>query len=277
MSPHNRLPIDEITQTLRTNTVGHSIEYYPKLDSTMSVAHALAQRADVVSGVIVVANEQTRGRGRVQRTWDAPPDLALLTSIVLKPPHLPAEPGALAMLAGLATLFAIEMLAVTDKTGVGLKWPNDVLIGHDTLTAAKVAGILIESSFQAERMDYAIIGMGINVNQTEAELPSIAPPAPPATSLRLAAGRPINRSDVLIAYCQAWSELLRQPQSAVFANWRSRLWTLGRSVSIHSADLPLLQGTAIDVQTDGSLIVEDRNNKRHTIAAGDVSLRSADE
>ena len=144
----------------------------------------------------------------MRRRWEAPFAQGLLVSLILKDDQLPPNPAQVPMLAGIALVRAIVQIAPELADEIGLKWPNDVLLGEDLATGQKVAGILIESSYRSDQFEYAIVGMGVNVNQQAAELPAVPPEAPAATSLRLHLGRPLDRADLLIALCGAWAELL---------------------------------------------------------------------
>ena len=110
------------------------------------------------------------------------------------------------MLAGIAIVQAITQVAPELTDEIGLKWPNDVLLGADLATGRKVAGVLIETAYRQNRMEHAIVGMGINVNQDATGLPTVPPDVPLPTSLRLYVGRPVDRTDLLVALGQAWNE-----------------------------------------------------------------------
>ena len=183
------------------------------IDSTMAVAHRLAVDPATRSGTVVVAEEQTSGLGRLQRRWVAPPNQALLATLILKAPHLPANMSFLPMIAGIAAVRAIAWLVPDLTDDLGLKWPNDVVIGADLASARKTGGILIESSFLRDQVDFALVGIGINVNQDAATLPVVPADAPPPTSLRVVVGRTIDRTALLIAASQAAaiSRQARQP------------------------------------------------------------------
>ncbi|MCB0053184.1 MAG: biotin--[acetyl-CoA-carboxylase] ligase, partial [Caldilinea sp.] len=203
---HPILDITRIAVALKDAEIGHNIDYHASVDSTMAVAHRLAVDPATRSGTIVVAEEQTSGQGRLQRRWLAPPNQALLATLVLKAPHLPANIAYLPMIAGIAAVRAIAWLVPDLTDDLGLKWPNDVVIGADLAGARKTGGILIESSFLRDQVDFALVGIGINVNQDAATLPVVPADAPPPTSLRVVVGRTIDRTALLIALCRAWEE-----------------------------------------------------------------------
>ncbi len=280
------LNLQQLAQALQHSPIGHTIDYHLSIPSTMLVAQKLAEQSNTCSGTVVVAEEQTAGRGRLQRRWETPLGQALLVSVILKPSHLVGlqsmAPTLLSVVAGVATARALEAFA-PDLTGhVGLKWPNDVILSrdledHSLQKAGKVAGILVEGAFQQNKLLYAILGIGINVNQENIALPPAQPGAPVPTSLRLYAGQEFDRTALLIVLCQSLSGLLNadQPTEALIAEWRSRLWTLGQSVTIRAngADGEVFSGRAVDVTMEGSLVVENEVGLRHVFTAGDVSVR----
>lgn len=272
------LDITQIAMALSETTVGHTIEYHRTVTSTMSVAHDLAVDAASPSGVVVVAEEQSAGLGRLRRHWEAPLAEALLVSLILKAPHLPTNGAYLPMMAGVAVVRAIATVLPELTADLGLKWPNDILLGEDLATGRKVGGILIECSYLRNQMDFAIVGIGVNVNQGREGLPKVEAGAVLPTSLRLHVGRVVDRSALLIALCQAWNELLGpyHSESAIYYEWRNLLLTLGQPVTVriqrnHGASL--LSGTAVDVTQHGELVVLDDEGQSHILDAGDVTTR----
>ena len=271
------LNITRIAAGLKDAVIGHNIDYFASVPSTMQLAHQLAAAPATRSGTLVVAEEQTAGIGRLQRHWEAPASQALLVSLILKDEHLPANLAQLPMIAGIAAVRALasELPELTDE--LGLKWPNDIVLGEDLANAKKVGGILIETSYVREQVEYAIVGIGINVNQTQELLPIVPPNAPPPTSLRLALGRSVDRASLLLALCKAWEELVT-PQTTphdVYSEWRNLLLTLGQPVTVafHSDSERRLNGVAVDVTADGALVVMDEAGHSHLLDAGDVTTR----
>jgi BirA family biotin operon repressor/biotin-[acetyl-CoA-carboxylase] ligase len=274
---HPILNITRIAVGLKDATIGHNIDYHSSLPSTMHVAHQLASDPTIRSGTLVVTEEQNEGIGRLQRRWEAPLAQALLVSLILKGDHLPANLAQLPMIAGIATVRAIaaELPELTDD--LGLKWPNDIMLGEDLAHARKVGGILIETSYVRDQIEYAVIGIGINVNQAQDALPVLPPTAPPPTSLRLALGRSLDRAALLISLCRTWEELVAPQASAhdIYHEWRNLLLTLGQPVSVtfHTDSERHLHGVAVDVTADGALVVVDEGGHSHLLDAGDVTTR----
>lgn len=272
---HPLLNITRIVVALKDAIIGHTIDYHPSTSSTMQVAHRLAEDASTRSGTLVVAEEQTAGMGRLQRRWEAPMAQALLVSLILKNEHLPSNLAHLPMMAGVAAVRAIaaELSELIDE--LGLKWPNDIMLGEDLAHARKVGGVLIETSYVHEQPQYAIVGIGINVNQLPDALPEVPPEAPPPTSLRLAIGRMVDRTSLLIALCRAWEDLLLTSMHDIYQEWRNLLLTLGQPVTVlfHRDGHRQLHGVAVDVTVDGALVVVDEAGRSHLLDAGDVTTR----
>jgi BirA family biotin operon repressor/biotin-[acetyl-CoA-carboxylase] ligase len=248
-----------ITKDLKTRFVGQRVIYHPTLTSTMEVARAEAKRG-AAEGTIVVADEQTAGRGRLQRAWLSPRGNIAL-SVILRP-TLACLPS-LTMLASLAVAHSIEAVTVLKPQ---LKWPNDVLIN-----GKKVCGILIESNVRADRVDYAVIGIGINVNLRPDDYPEILPIA---TSLSHELKKEVSRL-ILLRHLLVEIEKLYLAISAgqsIFEEWRDNLVTIGKRVRVKSGDA-VQEGIAESVTPDGSLLLRHSDGTLNKILAGDVTLQ----
>lgn len=281
---------ERLTAQLATSSIGHTLFYYQSIPSTMPIAHALAADPAVRSGSIVVAEEQTAGRGRRQRRWETPPGQALLVSFIFKAPFLVAPPF-FPMVAGLALIEGISTYLPSLTPFLGLKWPNDLLLGTSRTVAGKVGGILIESVYRGAEAEALIVGCGVNVWQDQAALPPTPPGAPPATSIKqflqtqplpAAASPLLDRTELLISICQAWAQLYTESHltpAIIQRRWSAHLWTLHQPVTVQTADAHgesvQISGQATGVTLDGRLIVECATGERHLFAAGDVSLRPA--
>lgn len=249
---------------LETEFVGQNLVYHPAIPSTNDEARRLA-RAGAPEGTLVITDYQTAGRGRLERRWEAPAGSSLLMSLIFRP-HLAAhQVQRLTMICGLAAVDAIE-----SQTGlqVGLKWPNDLVIG-----GAKLGGILTEIELEGSRVDHAVVGLGLNVNLVPDQLPEDLLMA--ATSLSHHLGREVPRLPLLRALLQATAvryralEAGRLPQ----AEWAGRLVTLGQPVSV-SALGGSVQGVAERVNENGALLVRRADGRLETVLAGDVRVRA---
>jgi BirA family biotin operon repressor/biotin-[acetyl-CoA-carboxylase] ligase len=225
----------------------------------MDVARREA-RQGAAEGTVVLAEEQTAGRGRIKRAWLSPRG-SIALSIILRPS--PAHLSSLIMVASLAVVHCIEKAS---NLKAQIKWPNDVLINQK-----KVCGILIESDVRGKAVDYAIIGIGINVNLKPSDFPEISPTA---TSLSHELGRELSRLDIIRCLLVETERLyLALPAGeSVYQEWRDRLETLGRKVVVSSGEARY-EGIAESVASDGSLLLRQADGSLTKIVAGDVSLR----
>ena len=266
-----RAPLDAgslRSKAVRPHALWRAVEVAGRTGSTNAdlLARALAGEPE---GVVLAAEEQTAGRGRMGRTWVAPPRSALTFSMLLRPTPPPVRRGWLPLLAGLAVAEA-----VTAVTGVpaSLKWPNDVLAGD-----AKLCGILAESSGDA-----VVVGVGLNVSTEPAELTRLlAGPGPgglPATSLRAAGATALDREPLLLAILaaverryQAWQNARGDPESSgLRAAYTGRSATIGRIVRAELPGGKVLSGPAVGVDPDGRLLVRMPSGAEVAVAAGDV-------
>jgi BirA family biotin operon repressor/biotin-[acetyl-CoA-carboxylase] ligase len=248
-----------------------AVEVVPATGSTNADVAARA-RAGEPEGLVLATDDQRAGRGRLDRTWTAPPRSAIAVSVLLRPPVPPTRWSWLSLLAGVAVTDALVTVCGLEAR---LKWPNDVLVPADGVPGGepgKVAGILAEvTGGEADRA--AVLGVGLNVTQTGAELP-----VPTATSLLLAGAAVTDRETVLKALLRAlgeryraWCDAAGDPRAAgIAAPYRERCSTLGRQVRVHLPDGAALEGVAEGVDDDGRLVVRDVAGAAHPLAAGDV-------
>ncbi len=233
---------------------------FPSLPSTQDWLRQQAQQgaAEILA---VQAEEQTAGRGRLDRSWWSPANAGLYLSLLLRPPIPVAQAARLTMLVSLAAIDACQTVAgVTPRP----KWPNDLLLEN-----RKLAGVLTEIEQDAGRLQYAIIGLGLNVNMTFAATPLAAT----AISLSEACGHEISVDAVRDAFLAALVERYRRLRAgeSPHAAWRENLEPLGRRVRIQQHGQTDLIGLATDVNPDGALLVRDDAGILHTIWAGDVT------
>ena len=245
--------------SLETRFFGQKAIYYPSLTSTMDVARDEARKG-TDAGTVVIAGEQTSGRGRMNRTWLSPKG-NLAFSIVLYPEvsYLPF----LVIIAALAVAHSIER-----ATGLRtlIKWPNDILIRQK-----KVGGILVESEVKRNKVLYAIVGIGINVEVN----PALGESAPVlSTCLKDEIGGNILRTSLIKTILREMERLyLTLPDGKpLLQEWRDRLTTLGKTVSVYS-DGTEIKGIAESVDANGALLLRHADGSSTSIIAGDVTLR----
>jgi BirA family biotin operon repressor/biotin-[acetyl-CoA-carboxylase] ligase len=255
----DNLSAASITDNLKTHFIGQRVIYYPTLTSTMEVAKQEAQQG-AAEGTVIVADEQTEGKGRLERVWLSPKGNVAL-SVILYPnmAYLPC----LIMVASLAVVHCIE--AVTGLKSQ-VKWPNDVLIN-----GRKVCGILIESDVKGNMVDYAIIGIGVNVALMLSHFPDILLSA---TSLSDELGREVSRLNVIRQLLVETERMyLGLPTGgSIYEEWRDSLLMLGRRVRVISGKT-IYEGVAESVTMDGSLLLRHSDGSLTKIVGGDVTLR----
>ncbi len=250
---------DSIVRRLNTRIVGREVLHFSSVTSTMDVARKAATEG-AIEGTVVVADEQTQGRARLDRNWINPPGV-LATSVILRPKM--DSLLRLTMMASLATAHCVESVAGLETS---IKWPNDVLV-----RGKKVSGILTQSALRRQSVRWAIIGIGINVDFDPASYPEIADTA---TSLRIEAGRPVSQLDVAVTLIGELDRLylaLKRGEP-VHDDWRDRLETIGRFVTVTSGRA-VEEGRAESVDSDGALVLRRGDGSLVHITAGDVTLR----
>lgn len=255
--------------------IGRRIERHGQVGSTNDLARARA-RADEPEGLVIIAEEQVIGRGRLGRGWAAPPGSSLLSSTLLRPTWLPPDAAfTLTMLAGVALCEATEQAAPPLRAA--LKWPNDLLLPASPMPAAplrKAAGILSELVLVDGQITYVILGIGVNVTWSPTGIVDCRDLALSATSVSAAAGRLIERDALLAALLARldtrYHELRLGRRAALFDAWRARLTTLGQHVTVATSGGPI-NGLAEDVTPDGALRLRGHDGIITTITAGDVS------
>ena len=233
----------------------YTVEYHESIGSTNDRARERA--ADGDRDIVVVADEQTGGRGRLERSWDSPPG-GIWASTVLDPTLPAAHVPLVTLAAGVAVVDACRAVGVEAT----LKWPNDVLVGDDPDSergGRKLAGILTEMEGEADRVSWLLVGIGLNAN--------IAPEALPndATSLKQQDGD-VDRRMVLQTMLESLSALVAAPET-IIEQWRAYSSTLGRAVRVDTGR-EQLAGQAVDVQFPGALVV-DTDSGEEVVHAGD--------
>lgn len=230
-----------------------------EVDSTN--AYAARRLSEIPHGTVVTATTQTEGRGRLDRRWHSPSGGNIYMSVVVKAfPAVPtaALPGALTLTMALAASDAIERLGVSPT----LKWPNDVLVG-----GRKVAGILAQATYEGPRATAAVVGVGINVNMTAADLAAIDRPA---TSLAACAGRTLDAAAIAQDVAARFLDrLATTPLDALRREALAKMTEMGSSIQVASPQ-GMLSGTAVGLADDLRLQVRDDRGRMHWVTGGDV-------
>ncbi len=251
-----------------SQVIGRDIRVFQKTTSTNDIVEKLA-RDGVAEGVVVFAESQTQGRGRLGRAWVSPPGKGLWFSVLLRPQIAPQAVTRL-------TIAAAASLARTVQSVTGvvprIKWPNDLLVN-----GRKISGILTELSAELDHVKYVILGIGMNINLTEADFPADLKPI--ATSLRVAAKREINRpefaAELLRQLDRDYRRLSEGQFQRVAEEWEALSGTLGSEVEVLTGDR-VVRGRAESLDHDGALLVRTQHGRIERIIGGDVSLRPPD-
>ncbi|HPT86703.1 MAG TPA: biotin--[acetyl-CoA-carboxylase] ligase [Bacillota bacterium] len=253
----------EIQEGLKTQRIGRTIHYRDTVDSTNILAKTLAKEG-APDGTLVIAEEQTAGRGRLGRTWSSVKGKGLWSSLILRPQI------ATSAIAGITVLTAVSMArAIFETTGiqVQVKWPNDLLY-----EGRKLAGILAELHGEMDRIHFLIVGVGLNVNQLHDEFPEEL--ADRATSLRMIRGEILDRKLILQRYLEQFERAYHQMTDGnlqdVMAYAREHSATLGKWVTIRSGFGQGLMGEALALDDDGSLWIRDTTGKEVKVFSGEI-------
>jgi BirA family biotin operon repressor/biotin-[acetyl-CoA-carboxylase] ligase len=238
---------------------------YDSVESTNDLAMSLAVKGGIAPGTVLVADKQTRGKGRLGRKWESPAGMNIYMSMVLRP-YL--EPRDATMLTLLAAVSCVTALKKTADIPVTIKWPNDLL-----MSGRKIGGILTEVRADPDRISLAVIGIGINVNMNSGDFPAGIRNI--ATSIRQETGIRHERNGIIIGVLsefENWYNLLKTDgKKPLLDAWRRFSSTLGRKVraTIGDAQVP---GIAKDIDENGHLILKLQSGKLWKISSGDITL-----
>ena len=251
-----RLPDDRL--------IGRDIRVFNQTGSTNEIAERMA-RDKVAEGMVIFAESQTGGRGRLGRRWSSPPGKGLWFSVLLRPDWHPQEITRLTVAAAVALRRAIRSSSGIDPE---IKWPNDLMYrGH------KLAGILTELAAEVDRVKHVVIGIGINVNVDGEDLPEEL--RGQATSLKLAAGSSIDRpalaARILIELDKVYTTIADGNFMELADEWAEACRTIGNRVSVVTGDRRIV-GQAESLDSDGALLVRNEHGSLERVVGGDVFL-----
>lgn len=255
---------DLLARLGKTRAVGRDIRVFQETTSTNDVVERLALDG-VAEGIVVFAESQTAGRGRLGRKWVSPPGRGLWFSVLLRPRISPMATTQLTVASAVAVARAVEKQT---QLKPGIKWPNDLL-----LNGRKACGILTEMSAEMDHIRHVILGIGLDVNQTREELtPELRSIA---TSLRIEAGHSFQRAELALALLRELDEVYHQVCAGRFSKladeWASRCNTLGERVRIRVGDRTL-HGTAEALDDEGALLLRTEHGRLERIIGGDVTV-----
>ncbi|MGM1046129.1 MAG: biotin--[acetyl-CoA-carboxylase] ligase [Bacillota bacterium] len=259
-------PLDPavLSACLTNRSFGHQIEVLRSTTSTQEDARRLAEEG-APEGTLVIAEEQTGGRGRMGKKFYSPFGKGIWMSLILRPTqplHLTQQ---LTLLAGVAVRRAIHK---TTGLEAGIKWPNDLLID-----GKKICGILLESATEDDVVRYCIAGIGISVNLKEEDYPDELKSI--ATSLRMASGHNINRNELICSILNEMESLYglynEQGFEPIASLWEASSVTMNREVSVQSPR-GVMNGTAAGLHTSGALLVRNGDGELIPVFSGDIKL-----
>lgn len=265
VSAPDALHADDLLARLgKTRVIGRDIRVFERTTSTNDVIEKLA-RDGVKEGVVVFAESQTGGRGRLGRKWISPERKGLWFSILLRPDLRPQETTQLTVASATALRRAIQ-----SETGLNpeIKWPNDILLG-----GKKVAGILTELSAELDRVKHVILGIGVDVNLAAGEFPPELRRL--ATSLKIESGKPVDRAGLAAAVLREldldYARICAGKFTAVADEWEAHCATIGQDVTVQIGGRKI-RGRAESLDDDGALLVRTEHGHLERITGGDVTL-----
>lgn len=259
-----KLSTEYIQSALTTRFIGRPLYYHPAIGSTMDEARRLAETG-ANDGTVVLADEQSAGRARLQRSWWAPSGTSLLLTLLLRPTLPPRQAQRLTMICSLA---ACDALAQVGGVRAQVKWPNDVVVG----SGSKLCGILTElEPRDDDKLNYVLVGIGINVN---VDFSSAPPLLAPATSLLEETGHFVSRLSLLAALLANIEDryVALQAGASFHEEWGARMATVGQAVQVSDTETAI-EGIAVGVDENGALLIQTADGAVQRVLAGDVTLR----
>ncbi len=248
---------------LKTKILGQRIQSYQSLGSTNNSAWRMAEE-DAPEGTLLVADRQTAGRGRLGRSWHSPPRVGLWFSLVLRPPVAPSQAPGISLLSALVLTRTIQGVC---KIEAKIKWPNDCLIA-----GKKTAGILTELSSELDRVNFVVVGIGLNVNQSKSHFPSVLKSK--ATSLFIETKKKWHRAELLAAFLEEFEEpyprFKKEGIGPFIREIEKRMPLLGQRIKL-SAGKEIVSGKAVGLDEDGALLLETKSGLYRAIS-GEVSV-----
>ena len=262
-APELLLP-ELVGEGLQTKVFGKKIHYTEKVDSTNNVAKKLAEEG-AEEGTIVLAEEQSGGRGRLERSFLSPFAQGVWFSLILRPTFLPMEVSKMTLLAAVALTKALHKMGLVE---CGIKWPNDILVKN-----RKVVGILTELNASMERINYLVMGIGINTSLTKKELPKdLRKTVTSFTIENVPVHRQALLQEVLLQLERYYEIAETEGFKPILAEWKVLSMMMGKEVEVSEPGRSFT-GKAVDLDDSGNLIVETEAG-RETVLAGDVRVRA---
>lgn len=253
-----------LEERLAGKLFGHKIYYYSETGSTNDDAFSLGNEC-APEGTAVIADSQTGGKGRLGRLWQSPSGTNIYTSVILRPRMESSGASRIPIMVGVAVA---EVLDAYCPGKISLKWPNDVLLNDK-----KVCGILSQAKITNGKIEFVVLGIGINVNMSDSQFPGKIRHI--ATSLLLDTGREVSREDLIISLYENLEKWYKQLTQKGFGGtrekWLSRTKMIGQTVQVVFKE-EIITGKAAGIDGDGSLILVADGNKEIKVSAGDATI-----
>jgi BirA family biotin operon repressor/biotin-[acetyl-CoA-carboxylase] ligase len=260
------LSIEKIKNSLAGNktTIGRDIIFFDSIDSTNTTAMAVAEDG-CKEGATVIADEQTGGKGRLGRKWISPAGKNLYMSIALRPQIPPRDAPILTLMSAVACASAVKRLS---SIPVSIKWPNDIMVSK-----RKLGGILTEMKADMDRVAYAVVGIGININLETNDIPEDIMRT--ATSMKIETGEPHCRTEIaveILKEMEKWYNIfMKNGKKPIIAEWSRLSSSIGHPVRVTSGSAAYT-GTAEGIDDEGLLILKQNDGSVRKISAGDIAL-----
>lgn len=257
------LTYEEIERYLDTEFIGRNLEYFHSLSSTNIKAKEIGIESE--EGTLIIAEEQTKGKGRLGRNWTSPKGKGIWMSIILKPEIDPRKVSKITLIGAAAVNQGLKDIGIDSK----IKWPNDIIINNK-----KVSGILTEMSCELNQIYYVVMGIGINANLNKEDLGENL--LDKATSLKMAIGKEVNRKKLLASILNSFEKLYipfseKEDLSQSINICRENSCLIGKEVRIIRGDTETL-GKTVDIDEEGGLVI-DYGDRIESIISGEVSIR----
>lgn len=261
----NMFTKEKIENIFRGDIIGKEIIFLESTASTNDKAMEIGAQREDPEGILIVADSQTHGRGRLGRSWVSPPGVNLYFSVVLKPPLPPAEVQMITLAAAVAVASAVRQHTGLDA---GIKWPNDILVN-----GRKTGGILTEMRSSGSSISLLTVGIGVNVNMSSSSLTEDIRHI--ATSLKTEKGEPVNREGLLIKILagmeKTYKNLLNGNKRALINEWLGLNSIIGNNVRVQMQDR-VISGTAEGLSNTGELVIRLPSGESETVSAGEVTV-----
>jgi BirA family biotin operon repressor/biotin-[acetyl-CoA-carboxylase] ligase len=252
-----------LKEGMQTENIGQIIDVHMEVESTQIIAHSLA-REGVSEGTLILAERQNAGRGRLGRSWHSPAGKGIWMSLILRP-NIPIQN---APQLTLLTAVALSRCLQEWNIEAGIKWPNDIYV-----KGRKVAGILTELHADPDRIHYAIVGIGMNVNLVQNDIPEDLKNK--ATSLQIETGHIVDRAKIIQRFCyhfEQWYRLyLKEGFLPIKSVWEARSVSLGKPLVARTLQGEI-RGTALEIDEIGALIIQTGDGEIKKIYSADIEM-----